>query len=292
MQRTDGDTGVRLTFHKDLANQITLQMAPYHFCGLRGNTALAAYLHSRGVSPDRPFQIASFSANGATDGSPWAKAIVVSPQETALLAGNDETAEVLALIEEGVPLHWSRDGHEFFPDSFRHKVQPLMDALVSSPGFAALPGPVRVSVVDILLADMARSLVWRSVPSTSGLWGGPREVPDGESDLWAIAERLPLQQGGTSGEGAAAAEEAEAEDLPAYQFRMGLASIGRRRYLLRVLGRVSTGAAAVHVARSFGCYSVLPQAGLFISGFLAPVPALLVLSSIKLHQLSGNAHRN
>lgn len=39
-------------------------------------------------------------------------------------AGNDETAEVLALIEEGVPLHWSRDGHEFFPDSFRHKVQP------------------------------------------------------------------------------------------------------------------------------------------------------------------------
>jgi hypothetical protein len=67
--------------------QITLQMAPYHFCGLRGHTALAAYLHSRGVSPDRPFQIASFSANGATDGSPWAKAIVVSPQETALLAG-------------------------------------------------------------------------------------------------------------------------------------------------------------------------------------------------------------
>jgi hypothetical protein len=44
------------------------------------------------------------------------------------------------------------------------QVQPLMDALVSSPGFAALPGPVRVSVVDILLADMARSLVWRSVP--------------------------------------------------------------------------------------------------------------------------------
>ena len=115
-------TSCRLTFHKDLANQvrllsfyregqhrvtaawghliqslglrvsgfplqITLQMAPYHFCGLRGNTALAAYLHSRGVSPDRPFQIASFSANGATDGSPWAKAIVVSPQETALLAG-------------------------------------------------------------------------------------------------------------------------------------------------------------------------------------------------------------
>ena len=38
--------------------------------------------------------------------------------------GNDETAEVLALIEEGVPLHWSRDGHEFFPYSFRHKVQP------------------------------------------------------------------------------------------------------------------------------------------------------------------------
>jgi hypothetical protein len=33
--------------------------------------------------------------------------------------------------------------------------------------------------------------------STSGLWGGPREVPEGESDLWAIAERLPLQQVGS-----------------------------------------------------------------------------------------------
>ena len=30
-------------------------------------------------------------------------------------------------------------------------------------------------------------------------------------------------------------------------------------------------------------------AGLFISGFLAPVPALLVLSSIKLHQLSARS---
>ena len=30
--------------------------------------------------------------------------------------------------------------------------------------------------------------------STSGLWGAPREVPEGESDLWAVAERLPLRQ--------------------------------------------------------------------------------------------------
>ena len=30
--------------------------------------------------------------------------------------------------------------------------------------------------------------------SSSGLWGAPREVPDGESDLWAVAERLPLRQ--------------------------------------------------------------------------------------------------
>jgi hypothetical protein len=43
-------------------------------------------------------------------------------------------------------------------------------------------------------------------------------------DLCAVTlTRCPiLLQGGTSGEGAAAADEAEAEDLPAYQFRMGL----------------------------------------------------------------------
>ena len=30
--------------------------------------------------------------------------------------------------------------------------------------------------------------------SSSGLWGVPREVAEGESDLWAAAERLPLRQ--------------------------------------------------------------------------------------------------
>jgi hypothetical protein len=38
-------------------------------------------------------------------------------------SGNEETAEVLALIEEGVPLHWCRHVHEYFPDSFRQKVR-------------------------------------------------------------------------------------------------------------------------------------------------------------------------
>jgi hypothetical protein len=37
-----------------------------------------------------------------------------------------------------------------------------------------------------------------------------------------ISNTFEHWQGGASGEGAAAADEAEAEDLPAYQFRMGL----------------------------------------------------------------------
>ena len=37
----------RLTFHKDLAQHITLAGTPYHFCGLHGNTALAAFLYHR-----------------------------------------------------------------------------------------------------------------------------------------------------------------------------------------------------------------------------------------------------
>lgn len=40
----------------------------------------------------------------------------------------------------------------------------MMEALVSSPQFSALPGPARMEVVDILVADMSRSLVWGSVP--------------------------------------------------------------------------------------------------------------------------------
>lgn len=42
-----------------------------------------------------------------------------------------------------------------------------------------------------------------------------------------------------------------------------------------------------HLASVLPCGCV--PAGLFISGFLAPVPALLVLSSIKLHQLSARS---
>lgn len=45
------------------------------------------------------------------------------------------------------------------------------------------------------------------------------------------------------------------------KFECVAASIGRQRHLLRLLGRATTGAAAVHVARSFGCCSLLPNAG-------------------------------
>lgn len=58
------------------------------------------------------------------------------------------------------------------------------------------------------------------------MWGEPREVPEDESHLWAVAEQLPLRQhGGPGGGGNASDDEAEAEDLPAYQFRMGLGEI-------------------------------------------------------------------
>jgi hypothetical protein len=42
-----------------------------------------------------------------------------------------------------------------------------------------------------------------------------------------------------------------------------------------------------HLAQHLESWACM-VAGLFLSGFLAPVPALLVLSSIKLHQLSSN----
>ena len=60
---------------------------------------------------------------------------------------------------------------------FRVSVRPLLEALVRSPGFAALPGPARVLVVDDVVSSMARpkpySLsrgpdAWRKRPFITG----------------------------------------------------------------------------------------------------------------------------
>lgn len=76
-------------------------------------------------------------------------------------------------------------------DYRRHAVQvkPLMEALVSSPGFAALPGPVRVAAVDIFVSDMARSLVWGSVGRSVAI----------EIDIAASAGQLQLKSSALTG---------------------------------------------------------------------------------------------
>lgn len=62
--------------------------------------------------------------------------------------------------------------------------------------------------------------------SGSGVWGDRQKVPEDESQLWALAAKLPLRRRGGSGtECSSSDDEAEAEELPAYQFRMGLGNL-------------------------------------------------------------------
>ncbi len=85
----------------------------------------------------------------------------------------------------------SLDTSLYQQDYRRHAVQvkPLMEALVSSPGFAALPGPARVAAVDIFISDMARSLVWGSVGRSVAI----------EIDIAASAGQLQLKSSALTG---------------------------------------------------------------------------------------------
>lgn len=86
---SQGDTGLRLSFHPTLLQKISFLNNPYHYAAVTGNTALALLLWSQQRIPIGPsIPIAEFSAAGPTNShTPWVKMLDVSPREAALLAG-------------------------------------------------------------------------------------------------------------------------------------------------------------------------------------------------------------
>lgn len=86
---SQGDTGLRLSFHPTLLQKISFLNNPYHYSAVTGNTALALLLWSQQRIPIGPsIPIAEFSAAGPTNShTPWTKLLDVSPREAALLAG-------------------------------------------------------------------------------------------------------------------------------------------------------------------------------------------------------------
>mmetsp|Transcript_2400 Transcript_2400/g.7193 ORF Transcript_2400/g.7193 Transcript_2400/m.7193 type:complete len:268 (-) Transcript_2400:544-1347(-) len=263
--------------------KLSINQTPYFYCGLHGLANLAAYLHSRGLRCERVLTIASFSSRGANNDCPWEKGITVSASETAKLAGHQQTALVLQHIEQQVPLHWSRSQHSAYPDSFKSKMRPIMDALCSSKYFVALPGPARVAVVDLIVSEAAQDHFWSHVSCTSGIWGGPRVMEEGHAAAWAVAENLAVD--------ISPGKSATEDQMPIYNFRMELVRPMQLRRFVRIMFRATAGSAAVHLSHSFGCAALLPNAGIFLAAFASPVPAALVMTSIKLHQMHQNSSK-
>lgn len=276
LQRIHEESGVRLAFHNDIQSKIKMETTPYFACALQGLTNLAAVLHERGIPCDPDMAVASFSARGRSNHTPWQKQITVSPSEVALLAGYSATSKVLQRVQEGTPVLWTPQTHSSCPPQFRRKVRVVMAALCSSPFFMALPGPARVSIVHHTVGSMSRSQLWGPVTSESGLWGEPRVVQPEQAAAWKTAGALTSQ-------GKKAAEE-DGEHFPVFNLRIGFVRVGRLRRMANIMSRLTAGGAAVRLSRSLGCFSLLPTTGVFFAAFLSPVPALLLMSSFKLHQ--------
>jgi len=169
-QQTHGEAGVRMCFHPELLAPLSLRDQPYHYCAVAGRPELAALLYARSIPLARDMTVATFSAGGVGGDTVWRKGLTLAPSEAALMAGHAKTAQVLEHIERGVPLEWNRSVHSRFPEDFRTEARDLVAGLAGAGWFAALPGPVRVSVVDTAVAGLARQRVWGELDA--GFWEG------------------------------------------------------------------------------------------------------------------------
>lgn len=276
-QKSNGVDGVRLSVHNEIATNLTMEDAPFFTCALQGLSHLAAVLYHRGIPRDQNLSVVSFSARGSRDRTPWQKTITVSPSEAALLAGFAETSQVLQQIESGVPIHWTPQNHAACPLDFRQKVRAVMEALCTSQLFVALPGPARMEIVQQTISSMSQIHLWPSVSSESGLWGGPCIIPPEQAAAWESAQTLTTKHNTVNAD--------DGEERTVLSFRMAIVRLSRARRIARFMSRLTAGGAAVQLSRSLGCFSIIPTAGIFCAAFLSPIPAVLVISSLRLHQL-------
>lgn len=142
-----------------------------------------------------------------------------------------------------------------------------MAACISSPGFCALPGPVRVASLDLLVSAAARALVWGMLPR--GVWAAARDpaawenlIPD--SDLLSAARALP-----TGRLAVAAKSPAANQRLPQYHFRVARPGghqarlAGARRMLCALAhGGLFSGMAVLAATAATGAAGAFPAAAL------------------------------
>mmetsp|Transcript_10990 Transcript_10990/g.31036 ORF Transcript_10990/g.31036 Transcript_10990/m.31036 type:complete len:296 (+) Transcript_10990:592-1479(+) len=163
-QQQRGETGLSWGLHKDLMSTVAFQDDPYRFCAMAGRAELAAVLHARGVKHKGDTTAAYLTSAGVNGTTQWVKHLSFSPEELAMLAGHEQTARVLANIQRGIPLEWTRENHNEYPQSFKHQARGTLEALAGCSWFAGLPGTVRRAVVDLVMQDLASSMCWSMLP--------------------------------------------------------------------------------------------------------------------------------
>ncbi|KAF5834842.1 hypothetical protein DUNSADRAFT_8382 [Dunaliella salina] len=225
----------RIEIFPALVDPVSASSNPLHFFGLHGRTCAAVQYyaaHSAAVatpaptqphsarsrastattcsraapSPEafqdkdkdqeKPLLIAAVAANGVNGRTAWSKDLRLSAEDVALLAGHPSTAEALQHVQAQVPLIWHRDNHHRFPRSFTTEMRTLMEALVQSTWFPALPGPTRLGVVDIVAQDLVRQRVWGML--TDAEWARVQRVLQGLQP--APLEGEEAEQGASEGE--------------------------------------------------------------------------------------------
>ncbi|KAK9823100.1 hypothetical protein WJX72_000264 [[Myrmecia] bisecta] len=269
-QQTGHGPGIRLEFREDLLASVTLDRWPYHYCAVHGLTDLAVHLYATGVQERPPICIAAFRSQGLQGKTPWQKTLSFSPSEVACLAGHEETAEILRLIQQGVPIHWTRGSHHAFPSAYKAQVRLLVEGCISCPAFYTLPRPAQQAVLEDVATSLARTTVWRHVDKS--LWNGchPDSIPHDQVEAAAALTREVEVSGNA------------AQDVPnlAYQFRLAAGPL-RRGCAFGPLLRCGVGLACMATSRALlGFRGLVANSIALLTGMAAPGATLSVLMGL------------
>lgn len=279
-QQSDHQSGIRLSFNPEIADSITLEKLPYHYCAVTGNVNLAAFLYVQKVPFSKGITIANFAADGKDGSTPWKKPVMLSPLDIANMAGHRPAALVLALVGGQVPLHWSRDNHHSFPRSFKIQAKLSMEGLVSTPFFASLPGTARIQVVDNFMTSLAQETVWSSL--SSEVWAGQWQECVG--DDFEQAQQMPIaQQGGDK-------VTADNAAMASYQFQIRARQRNASRWGARWLLGLGVGLAAMETCNQLGCSDPGVNAAVLCAGLTQPVSTAICLGLSALFRKTMKRH--
>lgn len=262
-QQSHHQSGIRLSFNPEIADAITLEKWPYHYCAVTGNVNLAAFLYVQKVPFNHGIMIANFAADGKDGNTPWKKPITLSPLDVADMAGHRHAALILAMIGTEVPLHWSREKHAAFPKRFRNQAKIMMDVLVSNPFFVGLPGSARVQLVNTLMTSLAQEAVWSGL--SPEVWQGRWE--DCVGDDYDQAQQL------SAGQQKDAATNTDMPALASYQFAIRPRQPSNQ-WRSRLLLGLAVGLTAVSAIHESGLEGPFADGLTFCIGFMRPVSTL------------------